>query len=69
MRELISYLIGAVFPKRAGDWTLAKPKSVDDVRNHGEVLVAFSADVAQAEAEIKAFLKLQDVPPSAGDAA
>jgi dGTPase len=34
----------------------AKPKSVDDVRSHGEALIAFPAAVAQAEAEIKAFL-------------
>jgi dGTPase len=37
----------------------AKPNSVDDVRNHGEVLIAFSAGAAQAEAEIKSFLKLR----------
>jgi dGTPase len=36
---------------------VAQPKSVDDVRNHGEVLIAFPAAAAQAEAEIKAFLK------------
>ena len=34
-------------------------RSADDVRNHGEALIAFPAEVAQAEAEIKAFLKLR----------
>jgi dGTPase len=33
------------------------PPVVDDVRNHGDVLIAFPSGVAQAEAEIKAFLK------------
>ena len=35
----------------------AKPKSVDAVRNHGDVLIAFPAGVSQQEAEIKSFLK------------
>jgi dGTPase len=35
----------------------ARLGSVDEVRNHGEVLIAFPAGVAQAEAGIKAFLK------------
>ena len=68
VRELISYLIGAVVSEARRRLDAAQPQSVDDVRNHGEVLIAFPADVAQAEAEIKAFLKQQDVPPSAGDA-
>ena len=59
VRELISYLIGAVISETRRRLDAAKPKSVDDVRNHGDVLVAFSTDVAQAEAEIKAFLKLR----------
>jgi dGTPase len=58
VRELISYLIGSVVSEARGRLAAAKPTSVDDVRNHGEVLIGFSADVAQAEAEIKAFLKL-----------
>ena len=57
VRELISYLIGAVVSEARRRLDAAKPQSVDDVRNHGEVLIAFPADVAQAEAEIKAFLK------------
>jgi dGTPase len=57
VRELISYLIGAVVAETRRRLEAAQPKSVDDVRNHGEVLIAFSAGVAQAEAEIKAFLK------------
>jgi dGTPase len=59
VRELISYLIGAVISEAHRRLQAAVPKSVEDVRNHGEVLIAFSAAVAQAEAEIKAFLKLR----------
>ena len=57
VRELIAYLIGAVVLESSGRLQAAKPNSVDDVRNHGEVLIAFSAGAAQAEAEIKSFLK------------
>jgi len=57
VRELISYLIGAVVLEARRRLELAQPKSVDNVRNHGEVLIAFSAAAAQAEAEIKTFLK------------
>ena len=57
MRELISYLIGAVFSEACRRLEAAKPKSVDDVRNRGEGLIAFPAEAAQPEAEIKAFLK------------
>jgi dGTPase len=57
VRELISYLIGAVVSESRSRLQAAKPNSVDDVRNHGEVLIAFSAGAAQAEAEIKSFLK------------
>jgi dGTPase len=59
VRELISYLIGAVISESRGRLQAAKPNSVDDVRNHGKVLIAFSAGAAQAEAEIKSFLKLR----------
>jgi dGTPase len=58
VRELISHLIGAVISETQRRLQAAMPKSVEDVRNHGEVLIAFPAAVAQAEAEIKAFLKL-----------
>jgi dGTPase len=59
VRELISYLIGAVVSEARRRLEAVRPKSVDDVRNHGEVLIAFPTDVAQAEADIKAFLKLR----------
>jgi dGTPase len=59
VRELISYLIGAVVAEVRRRLEAATPQSVDDVRHHGDVLVAFPAGVAQAEAEIKAFLKLR----------
>jgi dGTPase len=57
VRELISYLIGAVVSEARKRLRAAKPKSVEDVRNHGEVLIAFPAEVARAEADIKSFLK------------
>jgi dGTPase len=59
VRELISRLIGAVVSEARRRLDTARPKSVDDVRSHGEVLIAFSADVAEAEAGIKSFLKLR----------
>ena len=59
VRELISRLIGAVVSEARKRLQAAQPKSVDDVRNHGEVLIAFSADVEEAEAGIKSFLKLR----------
>ena len=58
VRELISHLIGAVFLEAQRRLQAAMPKSAEEVRSHGEVLIAFSAAVAQAEIEIKAFLKL-----------
>jgi dGTPase len=59
VRELISCLIGSVVMETRQRLEAARPKSVDDVRNHGEVLIAFSPRVALAEAEIKAFLRLR----------
>jgi dGTPase len=57
VRELIAYLIGAVFSETRKRLDAAKPGSVDEVRNHGGTLVAFSAKAAEAEAMIKIFLK------------
>ena len=57
VRELISHLIGAATSEARRRLEAANPQSVDDVRNHGEVLVTFPADVARAEAGIKSFLK------------
>jgi len=57
IRELISYLIGAVVEEARRRLDIAGPKSVEDVRNLGNVLICFPAAVAQAESEIKAFLK------------
>jgi dGTPase len=56
VRELISYLIGAVISEARKRLEATQPKSVDDVRSHGALLVAFPPDVAQAEAGIKSFL-------------
>ena len=36
-----------------------RPASADDVRNQSEALIAFPAEMAEAEAAIKAFLKLR----------
>jgi len=57
VRELISYLIGAVVSEAGRRLQAARPGSVDDVRTHGDSLVAFPPQAAAAEAEIKAFLK------------
>jgi dGTPase len=59
VRELISHLIGAVVSEARRRLNLVGPTSADDVRNHGEMLIAFPSGVAQAEADIKSFLKLR----------
>jgi dGTPase len=56
VRELISYLIGAVISEARKRLDAARPKSVDDVRSHGAALIAFAPEVTQAEAGIKSFL-------------
>jgi dGTPase len=57
VRELISYLISTVFSEAGKRLAAAKPQSADDVRHFHQPLIAFPADVAREEAEIKAFLK------------
>ena len=57
VRELISYMIGAVMAEATRRLSTAKPQSAHDVRHHHEPLVAFPPQVAQQEAGIKAFLK------------
>jgi dGTPase len=59
VRELISCLIGAVISEARRRLQAAKPQAVDEVRNLGEVLIAFPPDVTQAEAGIKSFLKMR----------
>src|SRR5450631_3025724 len=59
VRELISCLIHAVAAETQRRLKAAKPQSVEEVRSHNEVLIAFSADVGEAEAGIKSFLKLR----------
>jgi dGTPase len=56
VRELISCLIGAVFSEARLRLGRTRPASVEEVRNQGEALIAFPAEVAQAEVAIKAFL-------------
>jgi dGTPase len=59
VRELISYLIGAAVAETRRRLDAARPQSVTEVRYHGDVFVTFPADAAEAEARIKAFLKLR----------
>jgi dGTPase len=59
VRELISYLIGAVISEAGRRLEAAKPQSAHDVRHHNQPLIAFPPKAAQEEAEIKAFLKLR----------
>jgi dGTPase len=59
VRELISHLIGAVILETGKRLEIAQPETVDDVRRYGDQLIAFSADVTEAEAAIKGFLKLR----------
>ena len=57
VRELISYLIGAVVAETQKRLEAAKPQSAHDVRHHHQPMVAFPASVAEEEGAIKAFLK------------
>ena len=56
VRELISYLIGAVMTEAEKRIAAAQPQSAQDVRHQKQALIAFPADVARAEAAIKTFL-------------
>jgi dGTPase len=56
VRELISYLITAVMTEAGRRIATAQPQSAQDVRTQKQAMIAFPADVAGAEAEIKAFL-------------
>jgi dGTPase len=57
VRELISYLIGAVVSEAGRRLGAAKLKSADDARNHGSALIAFPPEAEEAEAMVKIFLK------------
>ena len=59
VRELISRLIGAVMLEARRRLELMRPASADDVRNQSEALIAFPAEMMEAEAAIKAFLKVR----------
>jgi dGTPase len=58
VRELISYLISAVFSEAQARIAAARLQSASDVRHHHQSLIAFPLAVAQQEVDIKAFLKL-----------
>jgi dGTPase len=57
VRELISRLIRSVDMESRQRLDTVQPRSVEDVRNCGRTLIAFSPEVTEAEAGIKAFLK------------
>ena len=56
VRELISYLIGAVMAETNRRVADSQPQSAQDVRAQKQAMVALPADVATAEREIKTFL-------------
>lgn len=57
VRELISYMIGAVIAETQKRLDRAQPQSAHDIRHHHQPMVAFPDSVAGEEAAIKAFLK------------
>jgi dGTPase len=59
VRELISYLIGAVVLEAHRRLALVRPASAETVRHHNEALIAFPDETRDAEAAIKAFLKVR----------
>ena len=59
VRELISHLIGAVVLEAHYRLEKVRPASSEDVRNHDSALIAFPRETMEAEAAIKAFLKLR----------
>jgi dGTPase len=59
VRELISHLIGAVIREAHRRLEQAHPASAQDVRNQDRALIAFPPEMMEAEAAIKAFLKIR----------
>src|SRR3984885_6414152 len=57
--ELISHLIGAVILEAHRGLERIRPSSADDVRRQSEALIVFPEETRQAEAAIKAFLKIR----------
>jgi dGTPase len=57
VRELISCLIAGVVLEAEQRLSRARPSCADDVRNNADALIAFPLEVAEADAEIKAFLR------------
>ena len=57
VRELISYLIGAAISETTLRLQQAQPGNADEVRRQDRAMVAFPAQVTEAESGIKAFLK------------
>jgi dGTPase len=59
VRELISHLIGAVVLEAHRRLARVQPVSAEDVRHQSEALIAFPDETRDAEAAIKAFLKVR----------
>ncbi len=68
VRELISYLIGAVVSESRRRLEVAQPKSVDDVRHQAAALIAFSAGGGAGGSRHQGLPQAADVPAFAGDA-
>jgi dGTPase len=56
VRELISYLISAVFAETRQNLEAARPQSAGDVRRYKHAMVGLPSSAAEEEAAIKAFL-------------
>lgn len=56
IRDIIAYFINGVVAETERRIGLAKPGSVDDIRQRGEAVVGFPPDIAASEQAIKAFL-------------
>ncbi len=68
VRELISYLIGAVVSEAGRRLQAARPRSVDDVRTHGDVAGCIPAAGGRGGGRDQGVPETANVPPSAGDA-
>ena len=68
VRELISYMIGAVMAEASRRLSAAKPQSAHDVRHHHQPLVAFPPASRAGGGRDQGVPETAYVPPHAGDA-
>ena len=68
VRELISYMIGAVMAEATRRLSAAKPQSAHDVRHHHQPLVAFPPRSRAGGGRDQGVPETAHVPPYAGDA-